>query len=102
MPTAWLVRDKTVGGNGPAWEDADSADYEDLIDHAWEWTATWEVFAKSTNDTGFIWSAVSYTWETDPTVLNLNPWTVTTNTRIQSDTTWTPINTTLIQTATET
>ena len=41
MPTAWLVRDKTVGGNGPAWEDADSADYEDLIDHAWEWTATW-------------------------------------------------------------
>ena len=102
MPTAWLVRDKSVGGNGPAWEDADSADYEDLIDHAWEWTATWEVFAKSTNDTGFIWSAVSYTWETDPTVLNLNPWTITNNTRIQSDTTWSIPTNTKIQIATET
>ena len=32
MPaTAWLVRDKTLGGSAPRWEDLDSIDYEDQI-----------------------------------------------------------------------
>ena len=102
MPTAWLVRDKTVGGSAPRWEDLGSTDYEDQIDHVWDWTASWEIFAKSTNDTGIIWSAVPYTWEDDPTVLNLNPWTITTNTRIQSDTTLSVNTKTKVQAATET
>jgi len=101
-PTAWLVRDKTIGGSAPRWEDADSTYYENHIDHIWEWTSSWEIFAKSTSDTGVIWSAVSYTWEDDPTTLTLNPWTVFTNTRIQSDTTWSVNTNTQVRAATET
>ena len=102
MATAWLVRDKVAGGSGPAWENSDTANYENLIDQVWEWTVTWEVFAKSTSDTGVLWGAVPNTWATYSFVLNASPWSVFSNTRIQSDTTWTPIQLTQIQTATET
>jgi hypothetical protein len=105
MPTAWKIRDKTIGGSGPTWDAMstdDTDDYDALTTHKWEWTSTWTIFAKSTDDTGIIWSSMPYTWENDPTVLNLNPWTVITNTRIQSDTTWSIPTNTKIQTATET
>ena len=102
MPTAWLIRDKLSGGGGPTWDASDSTDYEDRIDHKWDWTSEWEIFAKSTDDIGIIWSAMAYTWENDPTTLTLNPWTITTNTRIQSDTTWSVNTKTKVQVATET
>jgi len=104
MPTAWKIRDKTVY-SGPTWDAMstdDTDDYDALTGHIWEWTAEWEIFAKSTSDIGIIWSAVSYEWEDDPTVLRLNPWTIFTNTKIQSDTSWTVNAKTKVQAATET
>ena len=104
MPTAWKIREKMFS-SGPTW-DAMSTDgtddYDALTGHIWEWTSTWEIFAKSTDDTGIIWSSVAYTWEDDPTTLSLNPWTITTNTKIQSNTSWAVNAKTQIQTATET
>ena len=102
MATAWLVRDKTLGGSAPRWEDLDSINYEDQINHIWEWTVTWEVFAKSTSDTGVLWGAVPNTWATYSFVLTASPWSIFSNTRIQSDTSWSVNTKTKIQTATET
>ena len=103
MPaTAWKVRDKVAGGSGPAWENSDTANYENLIDQVWEWTATWEVFAKSTSDTGVLWGAVPNTWATYSFVLKESAWSMFTNTKIQSDTSWTVNAKTKVQAATET
>ena len=105
MPTAWKIRDITIGGSGPTWDAMstdDTDDYDALTGHKWEWTSTWTIFAKSTDDTGKTWGAVSYTWGSDPTILDSNPWTIFTNTRIQSDTSWTVNTKTKVQVATET
>ena len=87
MPTtAWKVRGKSLGGSGPTWDAMSSTDYEDLIDHKWEWTSEWEVFAKSTSDIGVVWSGVAYTWSADPTILASSPWTIMNVTKIQQST----------------
>ena len=87
MPTAWKIRDKGVGsGSGPTWGAMSSTDYEDLIDHKWDWASDLEIFAKSTSDTGIILSAVSYLWADDPTTYRKNPWTIMNITKIQEAT----------------
>ena len=105
MPTAWLVRDKTVGGSGPTWDAMstdDTDDYDALTGHKWEWTSELEIFAKSTDETGVLWGAVPNTWATYSFVLNTSAWSMFTNTKIQSDTSWTVNTKTKVQAATET
>ena len=87
MPTAWKIRDKGVGsGSGPTWGAMSSTDYEDLIDHKWDWASDWTIFAKSTSDIGIVWSGVSYTWAADPTLYASSPWTIMNKTKIQAST----------------
>ena len=88
MATAWKIRDKMFS-SGPVWDSMstdDTDDYDALTSHRWEWTSTWTIFAKSTSDTGVIWSAMPYLWADDPTTFKDNPWTIVTNTKIQTAT----------------
>ena len=105
MPSAWKIRDKTIGGSGPTWDAMstdDTDDYDALTGHKWEWTSTWEIFAKSTSDTGLLWGAVPNTWATYSFVLNESPWSILEQSKIQSDTSWTVNTKTKVQAATET
>ena len=105
MPTAWKIRDKAIGGSGPTWDAMstdDTDDYDALTTHKWEWTATWEIFAKSSSDTGVLWGAVPNTWQTYSFVLTESPWSIFSNTKIQSDTSWSINAKTKVQAATET
>ena len=105
MPSAWKVRGKALSGSGPTWDAMstdDTDDYDALTGHKWEWTSTWTIFAKSTSDTGVLWGAVPNTWATYSFVLNTSPWSVFTNTRIQSDTEWDINAFTQVKAATET
>ena len=89
MATAWKIRDKTVGGSGPTWDAMatdDTDDYDALTTHKWDWAGDWEIFAKSTSDTGIVWSAVPYLWADDPTVYKENPWTIMNITKLQEAT----------------
>ena len=89
MPTAWLIRDKLAGGSGPTWDAMltdDTDDYDSLIDHKWEWTSTWEIFAKSTSDTGVLWGAVSQYWPDYTFTLAESPWSIIGQSKIQAAT----------------
>ena len=89
MPTAWKIRDKTIGGSGPTWDAMstdDTDDYDALTTHKWDWASDWTIFAKSTSDIGIVWSGMSYTWVTDPTVYAGSPWTIMNLTKIQAAT----------------
>jgi hypothetical protein len=49
MPTAWKIRDKTIGGGGPTWDAMstdDTDDYDALDTHKWDWASDWTIFAK--------------------------------------------------------
>ena len=46
----------------------------------------WKISDKSTQDIGIVWSGVSYTWGTDPTVLRESPWTIMNITKVQAAT----------------
>ena len=105
MPPAWKIRDKTIGGSGPTWDAMstdDTDDYDALTTHKWEWTRTWEIFAKSTSQTGVLWGAVPNTWATYSFTLSESLWSITEQSKIQSDTSWTVNTKTKVQAATET
>ena len=85
MPTAWKIRDKS-NRSGPTWDAMstdDTDDYDALTEHTWDWSADWTIFAKSITDTGIIWSSVSYTWQTDPTIYKESPWTIMSSSKAQ-------------------
>ena len=88
MPSAWKIRGKT-GGSGPIWDAMstdDTDDYDALTGHKWDWASNWTISAETSSDTGIIWSEMSYPWEDDPTILRLNPWTITSPTKVQEAT----------------
>ena len=90
MSTSWKIRDKSTGGSGPTWDAMDTSstdDYDQLSTHKWDWASSWGVFASASEVAGGNrWSAVSYTWGTDPTTYQYDQWTITTNTKIQQAT----------------